>query len=64
MANRVKLSEMQTQQQQETGLICRGCGCRHFRVLYTRSVAGSRIMRRRECRHCGRRITTHEVAGF
>ena len=44
------------------GLECRGCGSRFFRVVYTRSVAGCRIMRRRECRHCGRRITTWERA--
>lgn len=42
------------------GLVCRTCGCRHFRVLYTRSAWGGRLLRRRECRHCGRRITTYE----
>jgi transcriptional regulator NrdR family protein len=41
------------------GLVCRNCGCRHFFVIYTRARPG-RIMRRRECRHCGRRITTTE----
>ena len=43
------------------GLVCRTCGCRHFRVLYTRPAWGGRLLRRRACRHCGRRITTHEV---
>jgi transcriptional regulator NrdR family protein len=42
------------------GLVCRSCGCRHFRVLYTRRAWGGRLQRRRECRHCGRRITTYE----
>jgi transcriptional regulator NrdR family protein len=44
------------------GLECPRCGCRHFRVIYTRAAWGGRIVRRRECRHCGRRITTHERA--
>lgn len=44
------------------GLVCPKCNCRHFRVIYTRSAPGGRIMRRRECRHCGRRITTWEKA--
>ena len=42
------------------GFECISCGCRDFRVLYTRPVWGGRILRRRECRHCGRRITTYE----
>jgi len=43
------------------GLECPGCGCTHFRVLYTRRALGGRLLRRRECRHCGRRVTTYEV---
>jgi hypothetical protein len=54
-ADRLKLSE-------KRGLDCPRCGCKHFHVLYTRAVLGGRIRRRRECRHCGRRITTHEVS--
>ncbi len=42
------------------GLECPGCGCAHFRVLYTRRALGGRLLRRRECRHCGRRVTTYE----
>lgn len=42
------------------GLECRSCGCKHFHVVYTRPTWGGRIMRRRECRHCGKRITTWE----
>ncbi len=42
------------------GLECPRCGCRHFHVLYTRAAIGGRILRRRECRYCGRRMTTYE----
>ncbi len=42
------------------GLTCYHCGCRHFRVIYTRPIRGGKIMRRRECRNCGRRRTTVE----
>lgn len=43
------------------GLECQHCGCKHFRVVYTRPASGGRIMRRRECRNCGKRITTWEA---
>ncbi len=42
------------------GLECPECGCRHFRVVKTRRGDGV-VLRRRECRHCGRRVTTIEV---
>jgi hypothetical protein len=42
------------------GIECPRCGCRHFYVVYTRPVKDGRILRRRECRHCGRRILTYE----
>jgi DNA-directed RNA polymerase subunit RPC12/RpoP len=44
------------------GLECPKCGCRHLPVFYTRRVGGGRIMRSRECRHCGRRVVTYETA--
>ena len=44
-------------------LVCHACGCGHFRVIYTRPTWGGRIMRRRECRHCGKRVTTWERSG-
>ena len=44
------------------GLECRACGCKHFRVIYTRAHRGGQLVRRRECRHCGRRMTTWERA--
>ena len=41
------------------GLECPDCGCRHFRV--TKTVQGNGvIVRRRECRNCGKRLTTYE----
>lgn len=46
--------------QEVRGLTCARCGCRHFRVIYTRPAWGGRILRRRECRHCGKRVTTWE----
>jgi transcriptional regulator NrdR family protein len=44
-----------------TGLVCRACGCRHFRVIYLKRLPGA-LLRRRECRHCGKRLTTRETA--
>lgn len=43
----------------ERGLECPGCGCHHFYVIYTRKRE-ERIVRRRECRHCNRKILTVE----
>jgi transcriptional regulator NrdR family protein len=43
-----------------TGLRCWHCGAQRFRVIYTRAAPGSKIIRRRACRACGRRITTWE----
>ena len=49
-------------QVEQVGLVCRVCGCRQFYVMYTRARRGGRIMRRRECRNCGKRVTTWERA--
>jgi len=48
----------------ECRLECRYCGCRRFRVIYTRAAWGGRIIRRRECRHCGKRLTTWERSAW
>jgi hypothetical protein len=40
-------------------LECPRCGCRHMYVVDTRSTP-NRIIRVRECRHCGRRMRTYE----
>jgi len=45
------------------GIECPECGCRQFRTIYTRQRT-RHIQRRRECRHCQKRITTSErIAG-
>ena len=41
------------------GIECPRCGCRHVYVVYTRQRL-MKILRVRECRHCGRRIKTYE----
>lgn len=45
------------------GIVCSQCGGIELRVIYTRKSWGNRIIRRRECRQCGRRLTTYERAG-
>ncbi len=45
---------------EERGLRCRHCGCKHFLVVYTRPALGRALVRRRECRNCGKRMTTWE----
>lgn len=42
-----------------TGLECPACGCRHWYTIETRTQM-KYIRRRRQCRHCGRRVTTSE----
>ena len=46
---------------QKLGLVCRGCACQHFRVVYVKHRPGGVVIRRRECRHCGRRALTRET---
>ena len=41
------------------GLECPSCGWRHLYVLYARHRANT-IIRARVCRHCQRRIVTHD----
>ena len=47
---------------QKVGLVCRACGCQHFYVVYLKCLPNGVLMRLRECRHCGKRITTRESA--
>ncbi len=35
---------------------CRRCGCRHWLIVCT--LLGGKLVRRGECRHCGRRCAT------
>lgn len=41
------------------GLVCPKCGCRHFELVKITHAVGY-VRRRRECRHCGHRVTTTE----
>lgn len=43
----------------QRGIECPNCSCRHFYVVYTRPRS-QKIVRRKECRNCGRRILTFE----
>jgi len=45
------------------GVECDQCGCTRLRVVYTRRRWDGTLVRRRECRSCGTRITTWEYAG-
>jgi hypothetical protein len=47
---------------QEKGISCRACGCRHFFVVKTGPAPRGRIMRKRECRNCGQMLVTYEQA--
>lgn len=41
------------------GIACPACGCRHLPVNHTRRMK-NRIIRYRQCRHCGKNLTTVE----
>jgi hypothetical protein len=47
----------------QRGICCPKCRCRHFNTTHTEPLADGRIRRRKECRHCGRRIVTYESTG-
>lgn len=49
------------QQPPAQGLVCRKCGCGHFRVVYVKRIAGG-LLRVRECRHCRKRMRTREMS--
>jgi transcriptional regulator NrdR family protein len=44
------------------GLVCRRCRGRRLRVIYTRAARDGKLVRRRECKNCGTRVTTWERA--
>jgi transcriptional regulator NrdR family protein len=46
---------------QPMGIECPQCGCRHFYTTHTEPLRDGRIRRRKECRHCGRKLVTHEA---
>lgn len=49
-------------EERSLGLECPRCACRHLPVLYTR-YRPKKIVRVRQCRHCGRRVITYEAIG-
>ena len=58
-AQRPTLADYAAEARGSAGLECHHCGCRDFRVVKTQRGAGV-VVRRRECRHCGERVTTIE----
>jgi transcriptional regulator NrdR family protein len=42
------------------GLECESCGRHHFKTLSTRRLENA-VRRRKECAHCGCRVTTVET---
>jgi transcriptional regulator NrdR family protein len=44
----------------DRGLRWRQCGAGRLRVVYTRHAPGGKVVRQRECRACGARVTTWE----
>ncbi len=44
----------------DKGLVCPQCGGRDFFTGTVRKAPGGRIWRRRECRECGRLVSTYE----
>ena len=57
---RVK-QQVVSHEREKVGLVCRACGCQHFRVVYVKHRPGGVVLRRRECRHCGKRTLTRET---
>jgi hypothetical protein len=56
---REALAEEQETAAERQGIACPDCGCTWWRVYYTRQRR-NRIIRQRECQHCGRRVMTTE----
>jgi transcriptional regulator NrdR family protein len=50
-----------TDRNESVGIACPRCGCCDLRTTKTMRVREGMIRRYRECRHCGRTMTTHEV---
>ncbi len=46
----------------KTGLVCRKCGCQHFITIWVGHRPDGMVIRKKECRYCGKPITTKEEA--
>jgi len=49
---------------EQPGLVCPKSGRCDFRVIYTRRACGGKVVRSRECRHCGKRVITYQRVLF
>jgi DNA-directed RNA polymerase subunit RPC12/RpoP len=45
---------------EDRGISCPMCGCRHFYTTHTEPLRDGRVRRRKVCRYCGRKILTFE----
>ena len=43
------------------GICCPKCGCCHFHTTHTEPFRNGRVRRRKQCRHCGRKMVTYEA---
>lgn len=55
-----ELAAMQGAKDASAGIRCRECGSADFYVRETERKKDGSIRRRRQCRHCGKRLTTQE----
>lgn len=53
------MSDDEEDEKAEEVIICRNCGCKHFRVVWVRQRRRGKV-RALNCRNCGRRTTTVE----
>jgi transcriptional regulator NrdR family protein len=44
----------------QRGIACSNCGCAHFYTTHTEPLPDGRIRRRKQCRHCGKKVITFE----
>lgn len=57
-----ELASLQGAKDASRGVRCRECGCADFYVRETERKKDGTIRRRRQCRNCGKRLTTQENA--
>ncbi|MGH7143190.1 MAG: hypothetical protein ACREJ2_03555 [Planctomycetota bacterium] len=55
------MEQVQAKPEPNQPLECRRCGCKHFFLIDTRPATRNRRRHRKECRHCGRRVTIFEA---
>jgi hypothetical protein len=60
VAHDSELDALQGVKADARGVRCKACGCADFYVKETTRRKDGTISRRRQCRHCGKRITTRE----